>query len=796
MNEIVKYDNNTELTVGTEDRSATSRVFYQLLDPSHYTFSYKMDDFTVRMDESDRKSKTTEFVDAKFEEDIPDSDKACYIAAAVSGLITGVLRDAGLADGFEEKVSQFKNKKEWEKYVIMLAGILGYMKSDYDGAVKYIAKRAIQFVGEDSQNSVSEEIRKCLSRLEAHPTLVGLIFSITSQFTEKQYSIDGECNLKEDELPEYYAVGRNYHEKIVYGLLYWIFDLSMNITYAERNILDELNIPKEMARIIKELLETSVMKGVPEDYDKAVTQFSEWLKNLFNNSNIATESRKESFDLEESINVSMKGVYRDVAPIILNECIFRGFYFVNKLSFEIKKKDLHTVKDLTRIPPEAILPFNNRIVSRMSVISSGMYFGINVARNVIEIIRGKKAGGKKLSDILLETIDFAGLGRFIIAVGMDIPYLKEDFKVVLERIMKGQKIEDVDKGYGDASTNDEDNTGYGDQFTLDPLQARIMYSLEAIAVKNDIDRTKDEKDRSLKEEWLEHWKLNIVAGFAKDDTFFITDEEKLYEGILATSKDRENIRWLYLVAAELSLFEPYHPLGTGKDKSFGKLKKEYDYVKDQFVRRQTVVSQEEVDAYVKKYKKYYAMVSGSNVRLAAGVSIAAIAAIASGGAAMAFAPQIAVALAGEAVIGLHGAALTSASLALVGGGSLAAGGLGMAGGTAIITGGGALLGLASSSTVSVANMLMQTDDTFMIRQAAKMLSFCDVVLKGVLNDCDTIRQVYQKTENMITKSQQELKELQDEDNDLDKERIGKLKDYIKCLSRFKDGLEKLLKEEE
>ncbi len=41
------------------------------------------------------------------------------------------------------------------------------------------------------------------------------------------------------------------------------------------------------------------------------------------------------------------------------------------------------------------------------------------------------------------------------------------------------------------------------------------------------------------------------------------------------------------------------------------------------------------------------------------------------------------------MVGLSGAALTSASLAFIGGGSLAVGGMGMAGGIAILTGGGA-----------------------------------------------------------------------------------------------------------
>ena len=100
--------------------------------------------------------------------------------------------------------------------------------------------------------------------------------------------------------------------------------------------------------------------------------------------------------------------------------------------------------------------------------------------------------------------------------------------------------------------------------------------------------------------------------------------------------------------------------------------------------------------------------------------------------AFAFAPQIAIAIAGEAVVGLHGAALTSASLAFVGGGALAAGGAGMAGGVAIITGGGALLGLAGSGGASAVTMLLQTSPGYWTRQGAKLVTFSKVVL---LADC-------------------------------------------------------------
>jgi len=79
----------------------------------------------------------------------------------------------------------------------------------------------------------------------------------------------------------------------------------------------------------------------------------------------------------------------------------------------------------------------------------------------------------------------------------------------------------------------------------------------------------------------------------------------------------------------------------------------------------------------------------------------AVATVASGGLALAYAPAIG-AMASAAGLGvaggtLSGAAASSAGLAALGGGSLASGGLGMAGGTALVTGVGASLGAGISS---------------------------------------------------------------------------------------------------
>jgi len=132
-------------------------------------------------------------------------------------------------------------------------------------------------------------------------------------------------------------------------------------------------------------------------------------------------------------------------------------------------------------------------------------------------------------------------------------------------------------------------------------------------------------------------------------------------------------------------------------------------------------------------------------------------------------------------------------LAFIGGGSLAAGGLGMSGGTAIIAGGGAVLGLASSTgTVSVASMLNQMDDNSIIRMAAKLSAFCDVVIKGVFRDDTTIKNLIAAIDRIIEKSEKELEELKIERNDLDKGLIDKLKNYIRDMGKLKRTLGKLV----
>ncbi|MCR5656503.1 MAG: hypothetical protein K6G06_03475 [Butyrivibrio sp.] len=161
-----------------------------------------------------------------------------------------------------------------------------------------------------------------------------------------------------------------------------------------------------------------------------------------------------------------------------------------------------------------------------------------------------------------------------------------------------------------------------------------------------------------------------------------------------------------------------------------------------------------------------------------------------GGLALAFAPEIAVVLAGETVAGLYGAAATNAALAAVGGGALAAGGLGMAGGTAILTGGGAILGLAGAGSTSLFAIMSQTSEKFTLNECAKLLTFSKMVIVDKYKRLELLNPVITGVEDCITQIESELSSLgtKTKEGKQSKKRINSSLKYLKNCVRELDAL--------
>lgn len=236
----------------------------------------------------------------------------------------------------------------------------------------------------------------------------------------------------------------------------------------------------------------------------------------------------------------------------------------------------------------------------------------------------------------------------------------------------------------------------------------------------------------------------------------------------------------------------YTALSAESDKEYNGLKYDNGYISEHFIRRQTVLSQDDADNVLKLYKKYRGIISGSTKKTILMIAASSVVTVATGGLAWAFAPGIAVTMAGSSLAGLHGIALTNAALATIGGGSLAAGGLGVAGGTAIIAGGGALIGLTSTGAAALTTLIGQAPPEQWIRLCAKLVVYSKTVLIDIYHEDEKVRAIVKKLSMLKERIMDILKTIEPEKNDLDAQLIKNLKDTIGYLETTEKEMEKII----
>ncbi len=273
-----------------------------------------------------------------------------------------------------------------------------------------------------------------------------------------------------------------------------------------------------------------------------------------------------------------------------------------------------------------------------------------------------------------------------------------------EEIKKENKKNHKDtKKTGDAEKGTTNQFESLKAFSLTKYQTVILYSIEYLKIAQDIEKTKDATKQYLKRQWLRTWESTIKQQYGVGLRLKRTEPE-IKAAIDAERDSNNSSAWFYIIFFEAALFEPYQPLSKDEyeNKVYEKIHLERGSKTVEKLYKAVCKPGEEkaLKGIIDEYRKSYDILSGARTAKTISLLATVILSAVSFGTAYAFAPGIAVALAGPGFAGLHGIALTNASLAFFGGGALATGGLGVAGGTFSIAGGGALLGMLGGGTAS------------------------------------------------------------------------------------------------
>ncbi|HHX59451.1 MAG TPA: hypothetical protein GX707_01745 [Epulopiscium sp.] len=632
-------------------------------------------------------------------------DQLDYLLSMVSGLMCGLLDILWVGDFSLERGRNIASD-QIDNFVIKTAKLLGCKKNDLVGAVRFLEKK-FPIPSDGNTPDFGGGLQHHLRDFAHHPTIVGLMFSLVTQFTYKSYGTDTKGVFMIVDVPKVSRafIGNDMPSKILFGTITWFFHLVSDVAGSSSSAGKSggTGIPGPLLALAKEMSVLPFFKNM----SVGGNSISVFLSKLFNGTLLAKHDESGAiikgtelkFDLRGELGLGIE-IGRQSIPVAANECIVRSFYFIRRLALEIKENDIHTLEDLKQIDWKKVTPVNTPTIARMLTIATGVFATVDVGEAIIT---------KKY----LVSINYIGVGWFALAIGEDVTWC-----------LKARRIKEIKQVYKDIQqfihmkADDNIYKRIGEDMNMDKLgltvdQTMILYNLEYYKTLNDIQSTKlpinNDGIKQLKQSWLNEWKEYISKGFSSfvqiesAQLRWYTEQELIRE---IEENDPYNT-WFRLVLLETMLFEPYYPLGLEKDKK-GKYipSKKYQKLQNILTGYKKSDGDDFIDSffkgdyysqgYIKRLRKCY----DKSLRelnevlkmVITSLSVTAIITIVTIGTVGAFAPAIAVALVGSNFAGLSGAALTSACLAYLGGGAIAFGGAGMAGGTIAIVGGGAILG--------------------------------------------------------------------------------------------------------
>lgn len=780
----IKMKSNTE-KVAIKNNELT--VTYDVNIPtSRYLLEYTSGDENSPELITPSSETVVDIVEDSWDANINKADKIDYLLAVASGTI------AAAVDIFYTGEFSLVEGRQWgndtiNKFVKRMAKWNGYKGDDLSGAIKFMEKM-FPLAADKNTPTFGGGLQHHLRDFSHHFSLGGLMCSIFTQFTKKVIGTDPDGKLIIEDVKDDKLIGKNNTEKILFGTVYWFFHMVSDMAGSNATAGNGTGIPGPIVSLIKEL------SSLPVFRNKQIgdIEFHTWVSKLFNGTLLGKRDEAGKllepmkFDLRTEIGV-LHEIGKQVVPVLINELLVRSFYFIRRLSNELKREEIKSFNDFKKINVEKILPFNNRTIKRMVTVSSGTLVALDAADAAV------RAGMNPTNFFVVFAvrINVVGVGRFIVACKADSEYIAEDIREAKknrdEQLAKEQEFE---KSIVDLNC-----------FSLDFEEMRILYSLENLIVSNDISITKNKNDADLKGKWQRKWQERLITILSSDnitlENFFLNETE--IQKYLGTNS---NEMAQYLIVLEAMLFEPYFAIfEDDNDKKLKKLKNKSKYLLENYTQLQDLISAKEIEKIKKVYRKSLSKIAGADKGMIIGAIGTAAVMIASAALAFTFAPVIAVALVGNGAAGLSGAALISHCLAVLGGGTLAAGGLGMAGGTAVITGGGALLGMVSGTGMSAATVYLLSQEGYVLSECSRLLTYCKVVLKERLHDEKSIIDIYTKLESQIDTIKNSITEfennLQSEDKKEQKENKNKIKvakNSLKYLENCLSELQKLVKD--
>lgn len=377
-----------------------------------------------------------------------------------------------------------------------------------------------------------------------HDSVVGLICCILVQFSEETvfFNPAGELFKVPIIVNEYgQLVGSNPLSKIFSGIINWFFTAANTIANRRGHLMSDKatsqGIPGTFMSMLKELSTLPCFKdkefgsNLRKAYANGIGTGNSQLDLGQFNGLFSGESSKFDLRTEKAISHELK---RQSVPVLMNEMLVRGVYFVRRFIDEVKEKGT-----VDKINWRNCVPYNNRTIQRMVTVASGTFAAVDLADAFIESAISSKGNEAQFVEGVILRINFVNIGRFTLGCAVDVAsgIRKTDYEFMSLELSTGKMAITAERIFfrakkrGDKSSAREEKLAevLGEDITID----RSRFSIED--AKLAAQELADCKILSYEELKRRPWykKLYSALAFPSDEKKRAFDNIKGIEQILA-----------------------------------------------------------------------------------------------------------------------------------------------------------------------------------------------------------------------------------------------------------------------
>lgn len=378
-------------------------------------------------------------VDAELTRYTNTADKLDYVVSVASGILSGLIDSVFVGEFRLEEADRWGNEKA-AAFVSRVAKTQGYEGDTPSGAIKYL-EDMFPIAADKATAQFGGGLQHHLRDFSHHPTPVGLVCSILTQFTGKVYGTDTSgafqaVKLNGDGLA---LVGKDLPEKILFGAVNWAFHMASDMAGSSGSVMKGsfgTGLPGPLVSLLKELSATPLFQKLD---DRGYKEFSVTVSKLFNGTLLGERGENNKliphkFDLRTELGVA-RHIGRQAIPVIINECVVRAFYFIRRLAAGLARADMGSPRDIVRLDWDTILPFRNRTVERMITVSSMTFTVADTADAAIRAAIESGANWVLFSGRFVTRFNYLGAGRAAIAIVKEISNEKRETQLIHEKML-------------------------------------------------------------------------------------------------------------------------------------------------------------------------------------------------------------------------------------------------------------------------------------------------------------------------------------------------------------------------